>query len=117
MNNMLIDKAYLPLDFEYPYSFIKATALSLVNLEPWLIMDGEFATLRLVGLRKRYPIRILIPFARRCDNDDIACFENGKKEEVQIVHDYASKGYEQRAIYNTFWDWFKFAIDEMIDFD
>ena len=65
----------------------------------------------------RYPQRILIPFARRGDNDDVACFELNKGEEVQIIHDFASIGYEQRKTYKTFWDWFRDAIEEMIQFD
>ena len=72
---------------------------------------------RLKGVTERYPNRKLIPFARRDDNDDIACFEVGKGEKVQIIHDFASEGYEQRNEYNDFWDWLKDAIDEMIEFN
>lgn len=39
---------------------------------------------------------LVIPFARRDDNDDIACFEVGKGKSVQIIHDFASEGFEQR---------------------
>jgi len=38
-------------------------------------------------------------------------------EKVQIIHNFASDGYEQRKKYDSFWDWFKEAIDEMIQFD
>lgn len=72
---------------------------------------------RLKGVTERYPNRKLIPFARRDDNDDIACFEVEKGEKVQIIHDFASEGYEQRNEYNDFWDWLKDAIDEMIEFN
>ena len=44
-------------------------------------------------------------------------FEVGKGEKVQIIHDFASEGYEQRNEYNDFWDWLKDAIDEMIEFN
>jgi len=72
---------------------------------------------RIKGMQVRYPNRILIPFARRGDNDDVACFELNKGEEVQIIHDFASSGYEQRNTYKSFWDWFRYAIEEMINFD
>ena len=51
-----------------------------------------------------------------CDNDDIACFEIGFNNEVKIIHDFASAGYEQKKKYQTFWDWFKDAIEEMIEY-
>lgn len=43
-----------------------------------------------------HPNRCLIPFAKRDDNDDIACFELGKGESVIIIHDFASHGFEDR---------------------
>lgn len=57
---------------------------------------------------------LVIPFARRDDNDDIACFEVGKGKSVQIIHDFASEGFEQRKEQGCFWDWFRDAIDKMI---
>ena len=47
-------------------------------------------------MKKRYPNRKLIPFAKRVDNDDTACFEIGKGSKVQLIHDFASEGFEQR---------------------
>jgi hypothetical protein len=80
-------------------------------------MDKDQVLKRFEGLQKRYPNRTLIPFAKRDDNDDIACFELNKADEVQIIHDFASAGYEQRKVYISFWEWFKEAIEEMINFD
>ena len=80
-------------------------------------MEEERGLKRLKGVTERYPNRKLIPFARRDDNDDIACFEVEEGEKVQIIHDFASEGYEQRNEYNDFWDWLKDAIDEMIEFN
>ena len=104
-------------NFEYPTSFLKIIELNLVDLDLWYIMDDQQVLRRIEGLQQRYRNRKLIPFARRDDNDDIACFEVGKGEKVQIIHDFASFGYEQKKVYNTFWDWFREAIDEMINFD
>ena len=107
-----ISKEYA--DFQYPLSIIKAVELNLVDFEFWYFMDEEKVESRINGLKKRYPGRKLIPFARRDDCDDIACFEVGKGEAVQIIHDFASEGYEQREEYKNFWDWMKVAIDELI---
>lgn len=117
MGIQLLNTLDLPKGFIYPNSFIKAINLNLIDIEPWYIMNKEDVLLRIKGMQKRYSQRTLIPFARRGDNDDVACFEFNKGEEVQIIHDFASIGYEQRQTYKTFWDWFKYAIEEMIDFD
>lgn len=117
MDIQLLNATELPSGFSYPQSFLRTIQLNLVDIEPWYIMNSKELEIRIQGMKERYPERILIPFARRCDNDDVACFELGKDEEVQIVHDFASVGYEQRNVYKTFWDWFRSAIEDMIQFD
>ena len=102
-------------DFQYPKSFVKAVELNLVDFEFWYIMTNDQVFTRINGLTKRYPNRKLVPFARRDDSDDIACFEVGKELKVQIIHDFASEGYEQRGEYDDFWSWMKAAVDELIE--
>jgi len=104
-------------NFQYPDSFVKAVELNLLDFDLWYIMDEERILNRFKGLKGRYPNRKLIPFARRDDNDDIACFEVDKGERVQIIHDFASVGYEQRKEYNDFWAWLEEAIREMIEYN
>ena len=102
-------------DFQYPEEFIKIMELDLLNFDLWVVYDNkEFFDVRIKGLIERYPNRKLIPFAKREDCDDIACFEIGKEGTVQIIHDFSSEGYEQRKEYKSFWDWFRDAIEEMI---
>ena len=113
----LLDKLMLPEGFEYPEAIKKVINLNLIDFDLLYIMDKKQMIYRYEGMKKRYPNRVLIPFARRDDNDDIACFELNKGDEVQIIHDFASSGYEQRKVYSTFWDWFREAIEEMINFD
>lgn len=102
-------------NYDYPKEFLKIVELNLVDFEMWYLMSTEQVEIRIKGLRSRYPSRKLIPFARRDDNDDIACFEVGRGNKVQIIHDFASEGYEQRKEYDCFWDWFRNAIEEMIE--
>lgn len=101
-------------DFHYPASFLKAIDLNLLDFDFWYFMPNDQVLERINGLKKRYPNRKLIPFARRDDNDDIACFEVGKEHKVQIIHDFASEGWEQRGEYDDFWSWMKAAVDELI---
>ncbi|NLK77037.1 MAG: hypothetical protein GX284_04850 [Clostridiales bacterium] len=101
-------------EFDYPESFLKILELNLLDYDVWYIMPKEQVETRIKGLKQRYPNRRLVPFARRDDSDDIACFEVGQAGRVFVIHDFASEGYEQRKIYEDFWEWFKDAVQEMI---
>ncbi|MPQ44438.1 hypothetical protein [Clostridium tarantellae] len=117
MNIEFLEKQFEKYKFKYPESFLKAIELNLIAFDLWNIMDEDTVVDRVEGLKERYPHRKLIPFARRYDNDDIACFEIGKSKKVEIIHDFASIGYEQRKEYNDFWEWLEEAIKEMIEYN
>jgi hypothetical protein len=106
-----------PVGFVYPRQFLHILELGLVNLEPWYIVEGDELRRIVSGLRERYPDRGLVPFARRQDNDDVACWEGEQGEAVFTVHDFASPGWEQRARFDDFWAWFRRAVEDMIEFD
>lgn len=93
------------LHFSYPAVFIDAINANKVDFGEWYLISEERAKQRLNGLRQRYPTRELIPFAKRDDCDDIACFNAVKKDQVEIIHDFASAGYEQRESYESFGKW------------
>lgn len=102
-----------------PHGYQEAKNLNLVNLHPWhLVSDEEFDYL-FAGVNKRYPDRSVVPFARRTDSDDVACFVIRDSEQeagqVVVVHDFASSGYEVVARMEKFWDWFRYAVNEMIE--
>jgi hypothetical protein len=92
----LLTIAELPEGFDYPAEFIRVVELGLTDLEPWWIFDGDQLRRRAIGLRERYPERQLVPFARRQDNDDVACWDLDHGD-VAVVHDLASAGWEQRG--------------------
>lgn len=69
------------------------------------------------GLKKRYPTRMLVPFARRIDNDNIACWDLDKAGRVSIIHDFASPGWEQEAELEDFYGWLRQAIEDLIEYD
>ena len=65
-------------------------------------MNDDETVRRFRGLQKRYPGRRLYPFARRDDNDDVACFEDDDNSLGNIIHDFADIGWEQREVVPTF---------------
>jgi hypothetical protein len=90
-----LDKVKLPGWFEYPKPFRPIVRLELVDLEPWFIINGARVEERMQGLKTRYRPRDLVPFARRGDNDDVACWERGRGEAVILIHDFTTPGYEE----------------------
>lgn len=110
----LLDAARWPAGFTYPAAFLRIAELGLTNLEPWHVLDGVELEDRAIGLASRYPERTLVPFARRQDNDDVACWESGGRK-VVIIHDFASPGWEQQGEFGDFHAWLRQAIDELID--
>ena len=109
-------KLELPNWFSYPKEYQRIQTLNLIDLEPWFILNGDFLINKRKGLQARFPSLDLVPFARRQDNDDVACWEkSGGNLKVFIVHDYSDCGWDNRKIFESFWDWFKKALDDMID--
>ena len=103
------------LNYDYPEGYKKLKDLNLIDFEYWYFIPKYQFKNRFIGMSQRYPSRKYIPFARRDDCDDIACFEYGKGNTVFIIHDYANAGFEERKSYNNIWEWFKDAIDELIN--
>lgn len=104
-------------NFEYPEAYDKIIELGLVNFDVWYLIETGQATRRYYDLKKRYPNRMLIPFARRDDNDDIACFEVGKENRVQLIHDFTTEGFEQRGEFEDLWEWVESAVKTMIEYN
>lgn len=117
MTSQLSSAAGLPSWVSDTGPFSRLLDQGLANLTPWHLMTDSEMTERVAGLKRRYPERELWPFARRQDRDDVACWEKGQPREVVVIHDFASAGYEQRQRYGSFWDWFRSAIEDMIEFE
>lgn len=102
---------------EYPLEYEYFLSNNIIHFKPWEVISGDRMNLKQKGLNERFPNANLIPFAVRTDCDDVACFDlNTSEKQVIIIHDYSSVGWERRAIYNTFWDWFRQAVEDMIEF-
>ena len=106
-------------NFEIPKGYYRIYELGLTNIRPWYFLDGQEFGKIYKGIQRRYPQRVLLPFARRQDNDDVACFvvdsSDYTRGHVLIIHDYASSGTEVHNSFPSFWDWFRMAINDMMD--
>jgi len=115
MNGFLLESSLLPDAFEYPALLIGITDIGKIDCKPWDIMDRDRATLMLGELKQKYPLKMLVPFAERYDNNDVACFEQGKGEEVQVIRSCPSQECEQTEYYETFSEWFNAALNDMVN--
>ncbi|HEV2614881.1 MAG TPA: SMI1/KNR4 family protein [Gammaproteobacteria bacterium] len=115
-----ISKKLLPKDFIYPSVYIEFVSQDKpydMDVEPWHFFCSHL-DYRFEGLKKRYPDKILIPFARRGDNDDVACFDGSQKSDdpkVLIIHDFATNGWENRGECENFPAWLKMAEAESLE--
>lgn len=114
MFKFIANAEMLPLGFIYPKDYREfSSKADFPVIMPWSFLWEKELNSLIDGLRKRYPDRALVPFARRVDCDDIACFDGSDitgNPAVYIVHDYASPGWEQRGRYASFSDWLKGAV-------
>ncbi|WP_200799476.1 hypothetical protein [Williamsia sterculiae] len=116
MEAVLLDQRLLPKRFKYPPELLRLAELELLFFDPWDTMTGESLEVRMSGLADRYPDRNLVPFARREDNDDVACFEIlNDRQIVVLIHDFASPGWEGRREFDSFRERFHIAVEEMFD--
>lgn len=112
----MLSEALRPSWFEYPPEYLRVVDLKMDNLEPWFFLDGEQLETRNRGLKERFPAADMVPFARRGDNDDVACWEKtGGNLKVYVVHDFSKVGWEKRKEYADFWAWYRHAIEDMIE--
>ena len=113
---LLLTSADLPDDFVYPSAFVRVVEHGLLDLEPWEILEGPRLLQRLQGLRSRYPERRYIPFARRTDNDDVACWDLDELVDlVVVVHDFASVGWERQGSFEDVHAWLRQAFEDFVE--
>lgn len=113
----LLTKNELPDWFSYSDGFLRIVNQGLLDFDPWIIMESDRLRVRYEGVKKRYPNRELIPFARREDCDDIACWEKNKDGKVVVIHDFSGDGYENVCEFNSFWDWLRSALETTIEYN
>lgn len=117
MNIELLKTEELPTWFSYPEDFLEALHGGLYDIGPWQILGGNWLRVRHQGLKKRFPDQDLVPFARRLDGDDVACWSGKSPQSVQVIHDFCAPGWEMRDSYPSFQVWLSVAQEEAKDYD
>ena len=98
--------------FSYPQSLKDLVSDGRVDFGVWYLMNDDETVRRFQGLQKRYPGRRLYPFARRDNNDDVACFEDDDNSLVHIIYDFADIGWEQKEVFSTIYAWLEYIGDD-----
>lgn len=82
----------------------------------WFLLDERGAIANRTELGQLYPGRKLLPFARRCDSDDVACLISNDPEHLRgtdlLIHDGAMRGCEVEGAVDTLAQWFEQAREE-----
>lgn len=84
-------------------------------LEPWYFLEKP------IDVQKQWPQgpskSALYGFARRQDNDDIACFEvdAGVVKRIVGIHGWTSDGYVVTEPHDDIWGWLKSALDDIAE--
>ena len=108
----------LPPGFRFPKAYLDyVNQEKIPELAPWFFLcfrpelyDGWVRI-----LRKQYPDRQLVPFAKWSLDDDIACFEPSDNPDlpgIHYIHSFTSPGYEERGYCATFEEWLEVALEE-----
>lgn len=116
----LLSRELLPEWFEYPKNLLSLLEDDEIDFGPWQLLHGKWLNVRHTGLKERYPNLDLVPFARRLDDDDVACFDVSERSsipKVKIIHDFASSGWEEREAFESFDIWLQEAKELAKDWD
>jgi len=113
---LLYEPNDLDVPLKLPEGLARMVKQNLTDLTPWHVLPRDLAIKRLRSMRQRYS-RKYVPFAYRQDNDDVACIDAAKPEQIVIVRDFASEGTELRKRFDSFWDWFRAAVEDMVLFE
>jgi hypothetical protein len=87
------------------------------GLQPWHYLDAT----SVFEANQRWPHGPipdrLVAFAKRQDNDDLACFrvQDGRVVDIAVIHGWTSEGYTVVAEHLTFWDFLKLVVDDLAE--
>ena len=116
MNKEILNTDGYEVAFNYPDALERLVALKLLNFDLWYLVSREQSVVIFKQMKMNCNRMGLIPFARRGDNEDIACLETGNDEKVVVFKNCEYLGYRPREVFDSVWDWFRDAIEIMIAF-
>lgn len=101
-----------------PTAYARVFELGLTNILPWQFLDGAACRSIYDELRLQYPAHHFLPFARRLDDDDVACVIVSSADHpvgaVVNVHLYSSPDLAVDQVFASSWDWYRAAVEIMI---
>lgn len=118
-----IERHHPVFDFRVPKGYLWLVKQGLIGysgfgpLQPWYYLDAT----NYFSVSEKWPegpcMGTIIAFARRQDNDDIACFQvtDGAATEILVIHGWSVNGYELIAKFSSFWEWLKFVIEDIAE--
>jgi hypothetical protein len=110
-HNPILPPSEKPDWLEYPVELLELVRSNRMPLIPWHFDRAESAAKTYRRFRSHLG-RYLVPFAFRQDQEDWACFEKGKGQQVLIIHDNTSPGWEDEGHYSTFSEWLRDVEEE-----
>ncbi|MCC3291131.1 hypothetical protein [Arthrobacter sp. zg-Y1110] len=92
----------------------------MVDLDPWHLLQGEDQVWRARHIEQVFPGWAIVPFARRTDNDDVACWTGSG---VVVIDDWDltwKNGMPIRHVqdeYATMGEWLVAAVQDFVEFE
>lgn len=106
----------LPDDLRATGFRLPCEVATLVVPEPWYLLDAQALRAMYRTINARYPVRTVVPFARRRDTDDVATFvvtdPRHDQGMVLTIHDYSSPGFEIEGSFPTLAAWLEAAVQD-----
>ncbi|MFD1246034.1 hypothetical protein [Paralysiella testudinis] len=89
---------------------------AFTQLQPWYFVSSE----EIFWATESWPDIVnekLLVFARRQDNDDLACFsvKDDKVVGIFLIQGWINNGFEVIKKFEDFWEWAKFVIDDIAE--
>ncbi len=104
--------------FAWPEAYRRLFELDLTNLPPWRFLEGEELVQNYKTVNAQHPGRHVVPFARRKDNNDVACFTvlvGILEQRVLLIQATGQAGLEME--FPSLWEWFRLAVEDMIEWE
>lgn len=86
-------------------------------LQPWFLLSDELAFDATERWPSVAPEHRMIVFARRQDNDDLACFMTRQRQVVGVAlaHGWTATGFQVLKTHPSIWEWLKDVIDDIAE--
>jgi hypothetical protein len=92
----------------------------VTDLEPWAVLRGSEQSQLTQHVDELFPGWGVIPFARRTDNDEVACWTGGSVvviDDFDVVRDAGEAVRRAISEYASMDEWLIAAVRDFIEFD